>query len=218
LQRFEYLEGRLRKRLSMMIRYSALILAFTFVAACGGDDDSGTPAGGAGGIGGTGGTGGSGGIGGMAGSSGVGGTGGMGGSGGGGMGGSGGGGMGGSGGMMEMDDDSGVDDDGGVEVDAGADAGNTGDEGAQNGACRAAGDACDDGLGCYQPDENLPAFCTLECAENEDCDALGGATWTCFTNGGLCRVECDSGNGNDDCPAGFECTDVVGAERCLPIE
>jgi hypothetical protein len=175
--------------------------------------------GGSGGVGG----GGSGGSAGM-----VGGMGGMGGSGGGGMGGMGGGGTGGSdaGGMggsggMDMDDDAGMmemDDDGGVEVDAGPDAGETGDDGAQNGACRASGDACDDGLGCYEPDENLPNFCTLECTEDEDCEELGGATWTCFINGGLCRVECDRDNGNDDCPAGFECTDVLGNDRCIPME
>jgi hypothetical protein len=216
------------------IRYGALILVFVFVAACSGDDESDMPAGGAGGTGGLGGTGG-GGIGGaagggMGGSSGMGGIagggmggiagGGMGGIAGGGMGGIAGGGMGGAGGMMEMDDDGGMmemDDDGGVDeaVDAGD---NTGEEGAQNGACRASGDACDDGLGCYEPDENLPSFCSLECTDDDDCEALGGATWTCWVMGGLCRVACDSGNGNDDCPAGFECTEVVGAERCIPME
>lgn len=211
-----------------MIRYGALILAFVFVAACSGDDDSGTPAGG---VGGSGGTGGSGGVGGGTGGSagmvgGMGAMGGMGGSGGGGMGGSGGGGMGGSdagdtggsGGMMDDDAGMEMDDDGGVEVDAGPDAGETGDDGAQNGACRASGELCDDGLGCYEPDENLPNFCTLECNDDEDCEELGGATWTCFINGGLCRVQCDSGNGNDDCPAGFECTDVLGNDRCIPME
>jgi len=206
-----------------MTRYGALILAFVFVAACSGDDESEMPAGGAGGIGGSGGLGGAGGVSGIGGASGTvgggmggAGGGGMGGSGGGGMGGAGGGGMGGSGGMMDMDDDASVDDDdAGAEVDAGA---NTGDDGAQNGTCRESGDVCDDGLGCYQPDDTLPSFCTLECDEDDDCNGLGGAEWTCFVNGGLCRVACDSGNGNDDCPAGFECTDVVGQERCLPMD
>jgi hypothetical protein len=220
-----------------MIRNGALILAFVFVAACGGDDEG--PAAGTGGAGGLGGTGG---MGGMGGSSGLGGAGGMGGIGGGGIGGGGiggggiggggigGGGIGGggAGGMMEMDDDAGMmemDEDSGVEepeVDAGTDAGgNTVEEGAQNGPCRESGDACDDGLGCYAPDENLPNFCTLECTENGDCAALGGATWTCWVMEGLCRVQCDrnnGNNGNDDCPADFECTDVLGQDRCVPIE
>jgi hypothetical protein len=105
------------------------------------------------------------------------------------------------------------------EPDAGPDAGggNTGEEGAQNGPCRDSGDVCDDGLGCYLPDENLPSFCTLECTDDDDCDALGGAEWTCWVMEGLCRVQC-SDNGNDDCPADFECTDVLGQDRCVPIE
>jgi hypothetical protein len=167
------------------------------------------------------GTGGMGGAGGMGGMSGMGGAGGMSGTGGaGGM--SGMGGMGGTGGMM--DDDAGMmDDDGGVEVDAavdsGTDAGNTAEEGAQNGACREGGDACDDGLGCYEPDNAHPGFCTAECQDDDDCAALGGAEWTCYVMGNLCRVICDSAaNGNDECPAGFQCAEVVGAERCVPMD
>jgi hypothetical protein len=197
-----------------------------FVVGCG-DDESGTPGGGAGGSGGVGGaTGGMGGSGGMAGmgvTGGVGGvTGGMGGSGGmitGGMGGSGG--TGGDGSVVDPDEDSGVvdpDEDGGAdEPDAEVDAGNTGEEGAQNGPC-GAGNACDDGLGCYGPDDSLPNFCTLECNDDEDCEGLSGATWTCFVNGGLCRVECVPSNGNADCPDGFECADVLGNDRCIPMD
>jgi len=145
------------------------------------------------------------------------------------------GGMGGSGGMI---DDAGMnpDDDGGVEepdaeVDAGSDAGaDAGDdasadagalyeEGAQNGACRAAGTVCDTGLGCYEPDgNNFPRFCTLECTEDADCGDLSGAEWTCWVQMGLCRVECEPANDNDDCPAGFECINVLDNNRCMPIE
>lgn len=234
-----------------MTRYSALILAFSLLAACSGDDDSGgggtcmpgtssactcadgmmtgsslcgangvpgaclpcMAAAGTGGMGGAGGMGGMSGAGGMSGMGGAGGMGGM------------SGGMGATGGTggMTMDDDAGMmDDDGGVEIDAavdsGTDAGGDTAEGEQNGSCGADDQQCDDGLGCYRPDMNLTGFCTLECQDDDDCNALGGADWTCYTMGNLCRVQCDSGNGNDDCPDGFECTDVLGGERCVPMD
>lgn len=233
-------------RLSMS-RYSALILACSFFVACGGGDDepsgplctvgamqpctcadgvaTGTQQCDANGVFGAclpcTPVGGSGGTGGMAGSGGAAGTGGIGGGGSGGIGGAGG--SGGTGGM-DVDDDGGVEDDAAVdaEVDAGSDAASDsgteiGEEGAQNGPC-GAGSACDTDLGCYEPDQDLPNFCTLECTEDADCEGLTGATWSCWVMGGLCRVVCDSNNGNDDCPSGFECAEVVGAERCIPID
>ena len=69
---------------------------------------------------------------------------------------------------------------------------------------------CSGELVCYV----FGGFCTEACADDTDCSGISGATYTCFTGGGMgggggaCRIECDGGG---SCPDGLECVDLGGA-------
>ena len=79
--------------------------------------------------------------------------------------------------------------------------------------------ACAEGLGCYVRG-NGPGFCTATCEDDEDCEVLTDAEYTCSTtfgggqggNGGmgLCRIECEGENDTESCPGSLECISVGG--------
>jgi hypothetical protein len=101
--------------------------------------------------------------------------------------------------------------------DAGTSDGGTADGGSQSGGtlpmdgeqlavCTDEQD-CDDGLGCYAEGGGQD-FCTATCSNDDDCQGLGGAEYTC-SDDGLCEVVCAVGD-SSSCPEGMTCLQTSG--------
>ena len=169
--------------------------------ACGGDDDAavvdgGSPMAGNGGMGGgAGGT--TGGAGGMAG----------GGAGGtvGGVGGVGGAGAGGAAGTAGMDPD----EDGGVEESDAAEPDELPTDGDALSVCFETEDCNGDDLVCVQYD-TYQGFCSADCQEDGDCDAIDGVEATC-DGSDRCVLDCggDEAEGDGECPEHMTCVELT---------
>ncbi|MDH5675185.1 MAG: hypothetical protein OEZ06_23870 [Myxococcales bacterium] len=82
-------------------------------------------------------------------------------------------------------------------------------DGNQNAACEADID-CNQGLGCY----TNAGYCSAACSEDADCEGIAGASYTCSTSSGLCRVECSGTDDDASCPSGMVCSGTGGVFRC----
>jgi hypothetical protein len=124
-----------------------------------------------------------------------------------------GGGTGGSGGEPVMDGGGGTD---GDTVDGGAalDAGDIPTDGTRFSLCYANDECNGDDLVCFGDGGGNPGFCTEDCAQDTDCQPIGGMQATCSPQG-ECYVACD-GDGDTDCPVNMECrqTGGVGTFGC----
>jgi hypothetical protein len=77
------------------------------------------------------------------------------------------------------------------------------------------GDVCDEGadckddLGCFNPGEEGRGVCSIDCVQDEQCEDIPGADWTCSMTNGLCQVECVGEDDDDSCPAGLICVKTI---------
>jgi hypothetical protein len=71
--------------------------------------------------------------------------------------------------------------------------------------CYGGGDCQGDDLECYAPNGTEPGFCTQDCADDTDCEAIQGVAATCSPTG-QCQMGCGSGEGT--CPENMVCADL----------